>query len=316
VERIVFLDRKTLRTTLKPPRFQHEWREYETTPPEKTTERLLDATIAITNKVRLTAHELKPLRALRLIAVAATGIDVIDLDYCRQNKITVCNVPHYATASVAELTFSMILALRRNIRNYRTAVKAGLWQKSPTFALLDYPTHEIAGSTLGIIGYGEIGRAVDERAKAFGMNVLIAERKHAATIREGRTPFPEVLVRCDVLTLHAPLCAETRKLIGSTELTRMKPTALLINTSRGGLVDEQALANALEMGLLAGAGVDVLSQEPPTDDNPLLARSAMPNLMITPHIGWASEEAVRRLADQLINNIECFVGNIPKNIVS
>jgi glycerate dehydrogenase len=315
VERIVFLDRKTVRAPLRPPRFLHEWRDHDFTPPEKAAERLLDATIAITNKVPLKAHELNPLKSLRLVAVAATGVDVVDLEYCRKNNITVCNIPHYATASVAELVFLMILSIRRNIHNYRTAVRAGLWQKSPTFSLLDYPMHDLAGSTLGLIGHGEIARAVEVRAKAFGMQVLIAERKHAPAVRPGRTPFKEVLGRSDVLSLHAPLSAETRKLIGSTELTYMKPTAILINTARGGLVDELALASTLQMGLLAGAGIDVLSQEPPDNENPLLALD-LPNLVITPHIGWASEEAVGRLADQLINNLECFVGGIPKNVVS
>jgi glycerate dehydrogenase len=315
MERIVFLDRKTIRVPLRPPRFKHEWREYESTPTEKTVERLLDATIAITNKVPLRAHELKPLPALRLIAVAATGVDIVDLDYCRANGITVANVPHYATASVSELVFLLIMALRRNLRNYRTAVKAGLWQKSPTFSLLDYPTHEIAGSTLGIVGYGEIGRAVETIGRAYGMTILIAERKHAAGLRPGRQPFDDVIRRSDVITLHCPLNPATTRLIGSPEITRMKPGALLINTARGGLVDDQAVANALQMGLLAGAGIDVLPQEPPPSDSPLL-QVDQPNLVITPHIGWASDEAVGRLSEELIVNLEAFVAGKPRNVVS
>ncbi len=302
-------------TAIRPPRFKHEWREYDTTTPEKTVERLLDATIAITNKVPLKERELKPLRALRLIAVAATGVDVVDLDFCRANGITVSNIPHYTQRSVPELVFLLILALRRNLINYRTAVQSGLWSKSPTFSLLDYPMHDLAGSTLGIIGYGALGRAGEKIGQAFGMNVLIAERKHALEIRPGRVPFEEVLGRSDVVTLHTPLNAETRKLIGSAELTRMKATALLINTARGGLVDETALAHVLRSGLLAGAGLDVLSQEPPPADHPLLALN-LPHLILTPHIGWATEESVSRLAEELIANIEAFVAGSPKNVVN
>jgi len=315
VERIVFLDQSTCRAPLRPPRFKHEWRDYDTTAPNQVVERLLDATIAITNKVPLRAHELRPLPALRFIAVAATGVDVVDLEYCRANGITVCNVPHYATRSVSELVFLLILALRRNLFNYRTTVQAGMWQKSSTFSLLDYPTHDLADSTLGIIGYGDIGRAVEKLGLAFGMDVLIAERKHALEVRPGRIPFEKVLALSDVVSLHAPLDASTRKLIGSTELTRMKSTALLINTSRGGLVDEQVLANALQMRLLGGAGLDVLSQEPPTSDNPLLTLD-LPNLIITPHVGWASEEAVAMMAEILISNLEAFAAGHPQNVVS
>jgi glycerate dehydrogenase len=315
MERIVFLDRKTCRAKLRPPNFKHEWREYDTTAPDQVVERLLDATIAITNKVPLRAHELKPLPALRLIAVAATGVDVVDLDYCRAHGISVVNVPHYATRSVSELVFLLILALRRNLFNYRTAVQAGTWQKSPTFALLDYPTHDLADSTLGIIGYGDIGKAVEKLGLSFGMDVLIAERKHATDTRPGRVPFEKVLALSDVLTLHAPLDASTLKLIGSPELTRMKPSALLINTSRGALVDDQALANALQMGLLGGAGIDVLRQEPPPSDNPLLALN-LPNLIVTPHIGWASEESVATLVELLISNLEAFAAGRPQNVMS
>jgi len=315
MERIVFLDRKTCRVEFRPPRFLHQWQDYDLTRSDEVRERLQDATIAITNKVPLRAPQLKDLRALRFIAVAATGVDVVDLDYCRQNNITVSNIPHYTQHSVPEHVFMLILALRRNLITYRTAMQAGAWPKSPIFSILDYPIRGVASSTLGIIGYGELGKGVEQIGRAFGMKVLIAERKHAIDIRSGRVAFEKVLAESDIVTLHCPLTAETRLLIGSTELSKMQHHALLINAARGGLVDEQALANHLRMGLLGGAGIDVLSQEPPPADNPLLTLN-LPNLIITPHIGWASEEAVNLLAERLIANIEAFVAGYPKNVVN
>jgi glycerate dehydrogenase len=315
MERIVFLDRKTCRADLRVPRFKHQWQDYDLTASGETAERLRDATIAITNKVPMREADFVNAPALRFIAVAATGVDMVDLEACRQRNITVSNVPHYAKNSVPEHVFMLILALRRNLINIDRAVRAGQWQKSPIFSLLDHPLHDLAGSTLGIIGYGELGQAVGKLGLAFGMNVLIAERKHAAEIRPGRAPFEEVVKRSDVLTLHCPLTPATRQLIGSTELTAMKPRALLINTARGGLLDETAVAHALRTGLLAGAGLDVLSREPPASDNPLAALD-LPHLIITPHVGWASEEAVQTMADQLIANIEAFVAGYPKNVVN
>ena len=314
MERIVFLDRKTCRAELRAPRFLNDWKDYDTTAPEQVPERLMDATIAITNKVPLREAQLKNLRGLRFIAVAATGVDVVDLAYCKAHDITVSNIPNYTQHSVPEHVFMLILALRRNLMNYRTAMQSGAWPKSPIFSILDYPIAGLAGSTLGIIGYGELGKAVEKIGRAFGMNILIAERKHNLDIRVGRTPFLEVLGKSDILTLHCPLTPETRQMIGSTEISKMPAHALLINVARGGLVDEAALANHLQMGLLGGAGIDVLGQEPPASDNPLL-KLHQPNLIITPHIGWASEEALQILSEQLIANIEAFVAGYPKNVV-
>jgi glycerate dehydrogenase len=314
MERIVFLDRRTCKAPLRSPRMAHEWEDFDLTRPNEIAGRIASATIAITNKVPLREADLKSAPALRLIAVAATGVDIVDVEYCTKRGISVVNVPHYTGASVPEHVFMLILALRRNLTNYSAAVDSGLWARSPMFSVLDYPVHNIAGSTLGIIGYGELGKAVEKIGKAFGMNVLIAERKHAE-LRPGRTRFEDVLGSSDVVTLHAPLNPATRKLIGSAELTRMRPNALLINTARGGLVDELALAQALRSGLIAGAGLDVLSEEPPAGPNPLLELN-LSNLLITPHIGWASEEAVSQLAEQLIENIEAFVAGAPRNVVN
>lgn len=315
MERIVFLDRKTLRAELPVPRFAHQWKEYELTRAADVAERLIDATMAITNKVPLREATLKGLRSLRLIAVAATGVDGVDLDYCRANGIAVCNIPNYTRNSVPEHVFMGLLALRRNLFNLRSAMRGGAWPKSDMFTVLDFPLHGIAGTTMGIIGYGALGKEVEKRALAFGMKVLIAERKHAETLREGRTPFKDVLQQSDVITLHCPLAADTRNLIGSMELTQMKPHTILINVARGGLVDETALAQALRSKLLGGAFIDVLRDEPPPADHPLLTLD-LSNLLITPHVGWASGEALRTLADSLINNLEAFVAGIPKNLVT
>ncbi len=314
MERIVFLDRKTYRIEFPVPRFAHQWKDYDLTRPAEIAERIHDATIVITNKVQLREVALKSAPALRLIAVAATGVDCVDLNYCRQNNIAVCNVPHYTRNSVPEHVFMGLLALRRNLFNIRSAMCAGAWPKSDMFTVLDYPLHGIAGTTLGLIGYGTLGKEVEKRALAFGMKILIAERKHADTIRAGRTSFETVLKESDVISLHCPLSAETRHLIGSTELTKMKPHTILINLARGGIVDEDALAQALRTKLLGGAFLDVLRDEPPPANHPLLNLD-LPNLLITPHLAWASGEALRTMADTVVNNLEAFVAGIPKNLV-
>ena len=315
METIIFLDRNTLRADVRRPRFEHRWVEYEKTKPEEVVERLSDATIAITNKVPLRRDALEQLPRLRMIAVAATGVDIIDLDAARERGLTVSNVRGYARNVVPEHVFTLILALRRNLIAYRDDVRRGAWARAEAFCLLDHPIRELHGSTLGLIGHGSIGRGVETIARAFGMRVLIAEHRGAEKVREGRTPFDEVLRESDVLTLHAPLRPETRNLVGREELRMMKRSALLINCARGGVVDESALAEALREGVIAGAGVDVLTREPPREGNPLLEID-LPNLIVTPHIAWASLEAMQALADQLIDNIEAFRRGKPQNTVN
>ena len=315
METIVFLERDTLGAELRAPSFEHRWVDYGSTRPEEVSERLRDATIAVVNKVPVGAEALARLPRLRMIAVAATGVDNIDLEFCRGRGITVSNVRGYARRSVPEHVLMLTLALSRQLVAYREDVRRGAWQSSPQFCLLNHPIRDLRGATLGVVGYGTLGRAVGELARAFGMNVLVAERKGADTLREGRTHFEEVLRRSDVLTLHAPLTEETRHLIGRAELASMRPSALLINCARGGVVDESALAEALREGLIAGAGVDVLDEEPPREgSNPLLELD-LPNLLVTPHVAWASREAMQALADQLIANIEAFVRGEPQNAI-
>ncbi len=305
MERIVFLERGTLRADIRRPAFAHEWREYETTEQGQVVARLRGTTIAITNKLALGEAELAELPDLKLIAVAATGTDKIDLASCARRGIAVINVRGYAVHTLPEHVLLLMLALRRNLLGYRADVAAGAWQRAAQFCLHTRPINDLCETTLGVIGYGALGQAVARLAQGVGMRVLVAERKDAPEVRAGRTPFGDVLRAADCLTLHAPLNEETRHLIGTAELKAMKSSALLINCGRGGLVDEAALVAALRAGEIAGAGVDVLSSEPPSTGNPLLEVD-LPNLIVTPHVAWASRQAMQTLADQLIANIEAF----------
>ena len=306
METVVFLERDTLRAELRRPAFEHVWRDYGSTRPEEAEARLAGATVAVVNKLPLGAELLARLPALRLIAVAATGTDNLDLDFCRGHGIEVRNVRGYARETLPEHVLMLMLALSRDLVGHREDVRAGLWQRAGQFCLHTREIRDLHGAALGLVGYGTLGRGVERLALAFGMEVLVSERRGAGRVREGRTPFEGVLRGSDVLSLHVPLNEETRGMLGRRELSLMKPSAILINCARGGVVDEAALAEALREGRIAGAGVDVLSTEPPGDDNPLLDPS-LPNLIVTPHVAWAGRRAQQTLADQLIDNIEDFV---------
>lgn len=313
-ERIVFLDRGSIEANLRRPGFPHDWTDYPDTRAEEAAARLTGAGIAVVNKVPLRAETLARLPDLRLIAVCATGTNNVDLDYCRAHGIAVTNIRDYAVHSVPEHVFMLMLALRRNLLPYVHDVRAGAWQTARQFCLFTHPIHDLHACTLGIIGDGALGKAVAKLALAFGLRVLIAEHKGVAKARNGRATFDTVLHESDIVTIHAPLTPETRHLIGAEELARMPRHALLINCARGGVVDETALAQALKSGALAGAGVDVLSEEPPVHGNPLLD-PGIPNLIVTPHIAWASRGAMQIMADQLIDNIEAFVAGRAQNRV-
>jgi glycerate dehydrogenase len=278
-------------------------------------ERIRDATIVISNKLSLGEPQLAAAPNVKLIAIAATGSDCVELDYCRSRGIAVCNVRGYAANSVPEHVLMLILALRRNLLAYRKDVKGGNWQESKQFCLLTHPLNDIKGTTIGIVGHGAIGRSMARLAEALGLKVLLAEHKHAREIRQGRTSFAEVLKQSDVVTLHCPLTEDTRDMFGSEEFAMMKPNSLLINTARGALIQEEALVNALGSGLIAGAAVDCLREEPPRNGSPLLDVK-LQNLIVTPHVAWASEEAVQALADQVIDNIEAFVAGNPRNVLT
>jgi glycerate dehydrogenase len=305
METIVFLERDTLRAEIRRPAFEHVWRDYGSTRPEEVLERLRDATVAVVNKLPLGADVLARLPSLKLIAVAATGTDNVDVGFCRARGVEVRNVRGYARETLPEHVMMMVLALSRDLVGYREDVRAGLWQRAGQFCLHTREIRDLHGAVLGLVGHGTLGRGVERLALAFGMEVLIAERKGAGEVRDGRRAFGDVLRRSDVLSLHVPLNEETRNMIGRDELARLKPSAILINCARGGVVDEAALAEALREGRLGGAGVDALSAEPPTDDNPLLDPS-LPNLIVTPHVAWAGRRAQQALADQLIDNIEDY----------
>jgi glycerate dehydrogenase len=308
---IVFLDRATLGVPLTPPDFPHDYREYEATSADQASVRLADATIAINNKVPLRAETLSRLPKLKLIALAATGSDCVDKAYCAAHGITVCNIRDYATDTVPEHVLALIFALRRSLIAYDQDIRRGKWQTLDRFCYFDHPIRDIAGSTLGIVGYGALGRALGKRAEALGMEVIAAGSK----VGDGLAPLDELLTRSDVVSLHCPLTDATRKLIGPRELGLMKPDAILINTARGGLVDEAALADVLVNGRIGGAGIDVLPEEPPVNGNILLDLN-LPNLIVTPHVAWASQAAMRKLADQLTANIEAFAAGKPRNVVT
>jgi glycerate dehydrogenase len=310
VEQIVFLDRETLGATLKKPNFEHGYIEYDGTAPQETVARLAEATICITNKAPLRADTLAQLPKLKLIAVAATGTDIVDKKAAAEHGITVVNIRNYAFNTVPEHVIALMFALRRNLVAYVHDVRDGVWQKSRQFCFLTHDIYDVAGSTMGIVGYGAIGKSIATRAEALGMKVLAAD----AMPQDGLVPLDQLLRESDVITLHAPLTDETRGMIGAAELKSMKNSAILINTARGGLVDEQALADALRSGEIAGAGFDVLTKEPPVDGNVLLDPS-IPNLLITPHVAWASRQAMQILADQLIDNIDAFIAGTPRNVV-
>jgi glycerate dehydrogenase len=248
------------------------------------------------------------------VAVAATGVNNVDVAALRARGIGVSNIRCYAGVSVSEHVLALMLSLRRRLIEYREDLRAGAWQRADGFCLLTHPIADLKGSTLGLVGHGDLGAHVAALARALGMRVLVAERRGAASARPDRTPFEQVLREADVLSLHAPLTPDTAHLIGAAELALMKPTALLINTARGGLVDEAALARALVDGAIAGAGIDVLPEEPPRHGSPLLDLD-LPNLLVTPHIAWASAQSMQALADQLIDNLDAFARGEPQNLV-
>lgn len=318
MQKIVFLDRATLapQIVLREPRFDHQLIEHDRTTPEQVLKRLAGASIAITNKVPLTKEVLEQLPDLKLVAVAATGTDCVDKAACQQLGIAVSNIRGYAINTVPEHTFALILALRRNLIAYREDVLAGEWQKSGQFCFFTHPIHDLAGARLGIIGEGVLGQRVAEIGKAFGMQPMFAAHKGRDGLGPLYTPWDEVLAASDIITVHSPLTPHTRNMLAMPEFRAMKQKPLIINTARGGLVDEAALVQALDEGLISGAGFDVTAGgEPPPPESPLLRAAGRPNVILTPHVAWASDEAQQSLADQLMDNIENFVGGTPTHLV-
>ncbi|MBT8088334.1 MAG: D-2-hydroxyacid dehydrogenase [Gammaproteobacteria bacterium] len=277
---------------------------YDVTEAGEVAERVRDATYVLTNKIHLTDELLQKCPKLRFIGLTATGTDNVDLDAARRHGVAVCNIRAYCSQSVAEHVFACLLSLTHSLDCYVADVRAGEWQKSEDFCLLSHPVRELSAMTLGIVGYGELGRTVARIAAAFNMTVLISARPGQPGSAD-RVAFDELLERSDVVSLHCPLVPETRGLFGAQEFARMKNTAILINTARGGLIDSAALAEALRSGGIGAAAIDVLPQEPPVNGDPLLDYVGN-NLIVTPHIAWATDRARQAAIDELTENIAAF----------
>ncbi|WP_298353694.1 D-2-hydroxyacid dehydrogenase [Rhodoblastus sp.] len=309
MKKIVFLDAATLAEAVVLPRpaFPHQWTNYASTAPGEVVSRARAAEIVVTNKVSLDAAVIAALPELRLIAIAATGFDHVDLAAARAAGIAVTNIRAYSVDSVPEHVFALILALKRQILRYVADVRAGVWQDSGQFAFHGHPIFDLRGKRLGLFGSGDLGQRVAELGRAFGMDPVFSARKNAPA-RPGTLPFEEVLATSDILSLHCPLNPETENMIGAPEFALMRKRPLLINTARGGLVDEAALERALDEGLLSGAGLDVTRPEPPPMDSAIMRLARRPDALVTPHIAWASLESQQTLANQLGEVIAAFVG--------
>ncbi|MCW9697900.1 MULTISPECIES: 2-hydroxyacid dehydrogenase [unclassified Avibacterium] len=308
--KIVFLDSTAIPKHIPIPRpnFEHQWVEYAHTSPEQTIERAKEADIVITSKVVFDRETMKQLPKLKLIAITATGTNNVDLEAAKALGIVVKNVTGYSSVTVPEHVLGLIFALKHSLMNWYKDQLSAKWANSKQFCYFDYPITDVKGSTLGVVGKGNLGKEIGRLAEALGMKVIYAERKGATTVREGYLPFEQVLQEADIVTLHCPLTPDTTNLINAETLKLMKPTAYLINTGRGPLVDEKALVEALENGTIAAAALDVLVKEPPEKDNPLIqAATRLPNLIITPHIAWASDGAVEILVKKVTQNMEEFV---------
>ena len=315
MEHVVFLDRQSLKANVRRPSFEHTWEEHVQTLEADVVTRLKNATVAITNKVPIRKATLEQLPNLKMIAVAATGYDVIDVAACRERGVGVANIRNYAVHTVPEHSFALIFALRRNIIAYRDDVLRGRWQAQDQFCFFDHSISDLYGSTLGIFGEGALGQGTAKIARALGMRVLFADHPPPKAPDVEFTDPDTVLAESDIISLHCPLTPESRNFIGLEQFRKMKRTAILINTARGGLVDEAALKEALDTGLIAGAGFDVLTKEPPKDGNPLLDIKT-PNFILTPHVAWASDGAMQFLADQLIDNVEAYIAGKPQHLVT
>lgn len=316
---IVFLDRGTIGpgVRLRRPAFGHRWTEHERTAPIEVRDRLADAEIAITNKVPITAQTLEELPDLRLVAIAATGTNIVDLAACRARGIVVCNIQGYAATTVSEHTLAVILGLRRNLFQYRSEVIAGAWQAARQFCYFNRPIHDLAGATLGILGTGAIAASVGRLGACFGMRVV----HHSLS---GRTAVDGMVLvdadrlfaEADVVSLHCPLTERSAGFVDATRLAQMKADALLINTARGEIVILEDLEDALLRGRIGGAAFDVAPLEPPPADSPLMRLASRSDFLLTPHTGWASVEAMQVLADQLIDNLDAFAAGRPIHVVT
>lgn len=315
--KIVFLDAKTLVPELEWPPFKfiNEYVSYPNTQPSLVTERIADAEIVISNKVPISAKDIAAATRLKHIAIPATGYNHIDIQACINAGVSVSNVRDYAKEAVSEHCVALLFALSRSVVPYHLSVARGRWQEVGLFSYFDYPIMQIQGATLGIIGAGTLGRAFAERAKALGMLVLYAEHPGSAQVRQGYTKFEEVLATADVLSLHCPLNENTMHLFNADTFALMEKKPLIINSSRGGLIDPEALVTAIHTGQIKGAAIDVVEEEPPAPDHPYMSLMDLPNFIMTPHIAWASKPAMRELERQVVKNINAFVQGQPLNLI-
>lgn len=289
---------------------------YDRTPEDKVVERAQDADVLLTNKTVIAGGALSQLNSLKFISVLATGHNIVDTVTAKEMNIAVANVPGYGVDSVAQLTFALLLELCHHVQQHSDLVKGGKWSRTPDFSFWDYPLMELSGKTIGIIGFGNTGKKVADIATAFGMQILAASRTQ--TDQPGRSNFHwaelnELLERADVVTIHCPLVPETKGMVNKMNLNKMKPSAFILNTARGPIIVDEDLADALNNGIIAGAGIDVLAEEPPPLNNPLFKAK---NCIITPHIAWATKEARQRLMDMTVKNVQAFLEGNPINVVN
>ncbi len=285
---------------------------FDVTEDDEVADRIRDAAFVLTNKIRLSDELLEHCPELQFIGLTATGTDNVDLEAAARHGVAVCNIRAYCTQSVAEHVFGVLLYLTHSLGRYAADVRAGEWQRSDNFCLLTHPVRELSAMTLGIVGYGELGKGVAKTGAAFGMEVIVSARPGTSEARDDRVSFAELLSRSDVISLHCPLNADTRNLFGAEEFRKMKKDAILINTARGGLVDSAALAKALRTGQIAAAAIDVLPKEPPVQGEPLLDYKG-DNLIVTPHIAWATNEARQAALDELAANVAAFMAGRQRN---
>lgn len=315
--KVVFLDALSIAADIHWPEFGFEcdYQTYPNTAASEVIERIRDAEIIISNKVPITATVLRAAPQLKHIAIPATGVNHVDLAACAEQGVTVSNIKDYAGVTVPEHCVALLFALKRSLLSYHQSVRAGRWQEAGLFCYFDFPIGQVQGSTLGIIGAGRLGRGFAHRAEVLGMKVLFAERKGQAEIRAGYTPFEQVLQRSDVISLHCPLTEQTNHLLDASAFESMARCPMIINTSRGGLIDPQALSTALRSGQISGAGIDVVDQEPPSADHPYMSLLDLPNFILTPHVAWANRSAMQYLVNELVGNIQAFVLGQPRNLV-
>lgn len=306
-------DRGDIKLTDLTEQLEH-WQYFKSTTDDEVAGKIADCEVVITNKVQLTRETIEGAEKLRLVLLAATGTDNVDLNACRERGIVVCNARQYSNPAVVQHTFTLMLCLMTNIIRYHADVTTGNWSRSDVFCLLNYPIREMEGRTLGIIGYGNLGKAVANVALSFGMRVKICQRPNSKPV-PGRMPLSDFLAASDVVSIHCPLTPDTHHLLNQQTFAKMKSDAILINTARGAIVESDSLAAALRQGTIGGAGIDVLDQEPPRPDHPLLVDD-IPNLIVTPHNAWGTKESRQRLVAQMAANLKSWRDGSPQNVVN